>query len=177
MHRLILLALLAVPTWAIAQERATELGLGITGLGVDITGGSSLVSFQASQRYVSLGLYVSPSIAIEPATSISVLSGGGGSLAILSFALRVPVHTKPTWGRSGLYFAPGAALTILSADASGTGASASQFSIGLDVGTKISVVDAVSLKVAGSFGYGLATDTFDDVVSLGGQVGISVFFR
>ena len=67
MRRFVLAALLLVPSVSAAQERATELGLGITALGVDITGGESFFRFRASQQYVAVGLYLSPTIAIEPA--------------------------------------------------------------------------------------------------------------
>jgi hypothetical protein len=177
MRGLILAALLLVPGLSAAQEKGTELGLGITALGVDITGGETVFQFLASQRYVSVGLYVSPTIAIEPAASLNVTSGGGATIAVLAFGVGVPVHTTPNWGRQGLFFAPAAAVTIVSADALGSSASATQVSVGLDVGTKVSIVDAVSLRVAGGFAYGLANDTFDDVISLTAQLGVSVFFN
>lgn len=177
MRKLIFVALLALPaSSAFAQERATELGLGITALGISITGGENIFQFAASQQVLSLGIYTSPQVAVEPSAAINVTSGGGATIAILGLGVGVPIYSNPTWGREGFFIAPRAAVTIISADASGASETATQLSIGGDVGTKIPIVDAVSLRVAGGFTYGFENDTFDDVISLTGQLGVAVFF-
>src|SRR5438552_1174796 len=179
MRYLITLALAAAPlTGALAQQqKGTELALGITGIGVTISGGSTVFQFQVNQRLVSAAIYASPTIAIEPSAGITVASGSGSSVAIVQLGLDVPIYTRRTWGHSGLYFSPGAAVTILSADASGTGASANQFSIGLGIGDKIRLAEPVSLNFSGNFAYSFSNSTFRDAVNLNAQLGLSVFLH
>lgn len=176
MRKLIPVVLLMVPVSAFAQERATELGLGVTALSLSFTGGENIFQFEAGQQVVSLGLYTSPTIAVQPTAAINLASGGGATVAILALGVGVPIHTQPTWGREGLFFTPRGAVTVISADASGLSETATQFNLGFDVGTKIPIVDAVSLSLAGGVAYGFPNDTFDDVFALGGRFGVSVFF-
>lgn len=178
MRTLALVALLAVPcSAAVGQEKAVEMGLGITALGVNVAGGNAVLHFQANQQYVSAGLYLSPTLAIEPAVGISVTSGNGATLAVVSAGASVPIFTKATWGRSGLYFAPGVGVNIVSASGGGGSATESQFSAGLEVGTKIPVVDAVSLRLGGNVAYAFETDSFSSAFTLSAGLGVSVFFQ
>lgn len=178
MRNLSLAVLLMAPvSAAFAQERATELGLGVTVLRLSFTGGENIFQFEAGQQVLTLGLYTSPTIAVEPRAAISLTSGAGATLAILSLGVGVPIHTRPTWGREGLFFTPRGGVTVISADASGVGETATQFNLGIDVGTKIPIVDAVSLSTAGGITYGFENDTFDDVFALNARLGVSVFFQ
>jgi hypothetical protein len=169
-----IITLLATPV--AAQQRGTELSVGITGLDVDITGGQTFFQFGVRSPTVAVGLYPSPNVAIEPSLGVSVFSGGGASSSVIDFAVAVPIYASRTWGHSGFFVAPAVGVTAVSASGSGVSSSASQFSAGLGLGTKVRISNPVSLKVSAGFNYWFATSQFQDAITIGAGLGLSVFF-
>lgn len=169
-----LVTLLTSP--AVAQQRATELSVGLTGLSVDVTGGQTFFQFGIQSSTIGVAFYPAPNVAIEPSVGVSVLSGGGASISRIDFAVAVPIYASHTWGHTGFFVAPAVGVTALSAAASGIGSSASQFSAGLNLGTKIRISNPVSLRVSGGVGYAFANSQFQDEVSIAAGLGLSVFF-
>ena len=175
-HSLLCIATLLASPLA-AQGRATELGVGLSALGVDISGGQSTFIFATNQQYVAVALYPSSTVAIQPSVAVSVQSGGGTSLSVVSLGLSAPIYTQPTWGHSGLFLEPGIGVRVVSASAGGASASATQFSLGFAIGSKFKLSDPVSLSFGANIAYGLATTTLNDVVSISAQLGLSVFLK
>ena len=96
------LALGATALTAQAQEKATALTVGVLGLGYTscdgcdgvfelTTGGASSGVFTGfGGGSVAAGFYLSPGMAVEPTLALSLLSGGGETLTILSLGIAVP---------------------------------------------------------------------------------------
>ena len=178
------LALGATALTAQAQEKATEFTVGVLGLGYTscdgcdgvfelTTGGASSGVFTGfGGGSVAAGFYLSPGMAIEPTLALSLLSGGGETLTILSLGVAVPYYFDKGWGRNGMYLAP--RLTYNSA--SGGGESSSQVALGIGLGTKVPLNDMAALRLQANFDYGFEGD-FSSTTSFGAFFGLSVFLK
>ncbi len=167
-----------------AQEKATELTVGVLGLSYTTCSGCDGL-FMASTSgagnglfsglgggSVGLGLYVSPGMAIEPTLSFLTLSGGGETLTILGIGAAVPVYFAKGWGRKGTYVAPRFTYNSFS----GGGSSASQVVAGVSLGTKLPLNDMAALRLQANFDYGFEGD-FASTTAFGALVGLSVFLK
>jgi hypothetical protein len=181
------LALGAIAVTARAQEKATELTAGVLGLGYTtcdgcdglfeaVTGGPSNGAFAGlGGASIGIGFYLSPGIALEPTIAGQVLSSDGSTLTILSLGLAVPYYFDKGWGRKGVYLQPRAALNLIDGD----GDSASQFAMGLGLGTKLPLNDMAALRLQANFDYGFenADDFIASTTSFGAFFGLSVFLQ
>jgi hypothetical protein len=144
-------------------------------MNLTFSGDDPVFSINVNEPFVSLAFYTSPKVAVEPSATLSFLATDGGTVLVALLGVNVPIYSQETWGRSGFYFSPGLDIIFLGTSGGG-GNTATQLGLGMDVGTKIPVMDAVSFKVGGGAAYRLENDTFSDGLILSGLVGISVFF-
>jgi len=180
----VLVALACGTSVGAAQEKATELTVGVFGLSYTTCSGCDGL-FMASTSAagngvfsgfgggsVGVGFYVSPGMSIEPTIAFSTLSGGGSTLTIFGIGAAVPVYFAKGWGRKGTYFAPRFTYNSVS----GGGTSASQVVLGASIGTKVPVNDMAAFRVQANFDYGFEGD-FAATTAFGALLGISVFFK
>lgn len=168
------LALGATALSAQAQEKATEVTAGLLALDYSTCSGcDGLFSLTTGGAYFAVGFYLSPAMALEPTIAVSTLSQGGESATVLSLGLALPYYFNKGWGRKGPYLAPKIAYNSFSGSGS---TSASQFSAGVGLGTKVPLNDAAALRLQADFNYGFEGD-FLATTSFGASVGLSVFLK
>ena len=180
----VLLALAVGASVGAAQEKATELTAGVLGFSyttcsgcdgflVASTGGAENGIFSGfGGGGISLGLYLSPSIALEPNVSFSMLSSDGETITILGVGAAVPYYFAKGWGRKGPYLAPRVTFNSLS----GGGESLSQLAAGVALGTKVRLTDVAALRVQANFDYGFEGD-IQSTTAFGALLGLSVFLK
>ena len=161
-----------------AQERPIEIAAGLAVLGITTTGGDTFLSFNGINGVgVLVGIPVGERISVEPTFDFDFIGGAGLSFLVANLGVGLPVHFGSNGIRDGFFVRPGAGVQIVSADASGFSESVSQFAIGLDVGTKIPVLERLAVRVQGGIAYAFANDTFDDAFGVSGSVLLSFFTR
>ena len=181
MKRLVMIVVvvgLFYPRSTSAQERPVEIAAGLAGLGITSTGGETFFSFSGVNGFgVLIGIPAGERISVEPTVDFDFTGGGGVSLLAANLGVGLPVHFGSNGIRDGLFLRPVAGVRIVSADAIGRSKSASQFSIGLDIGTKIPVLERLAVRVQGGFGYAFENDTFQDAFGIRGSVLLSFFTK
>jgi hypothetical protein len=167
------LALGATALTAQAQGKATELTAGVFALGsTSCDGCDAVFSLATGGSYIAAGFYLSPSIAIEPTLSVSLLSSDGESVTAFGIGAAIPYYFRKNWGRSGPYLAPRITYTSFSCtDCDG----ASQLGVGLALGTKLPLNDLAALRMQAEFNYGFENDDFLATTNFGASFGLSVF--
>ena len=168
-----------------AQQKATELTAGVIGLShtscdgcdgilIASTGGAENGVFSGlGGGTIGVGFYLSPRLSIEPTISFSRLSTGGESLTIFGVGAAVPFYFAKGWGRKGPYLAPRGTYNSFSGD----GGSATQFTAGAAIGTKVPLNDMAALRLQASFDYGIESSDVNSTTAFGGLIGLSVFLR
>jgi hypothetical protein len=171
MTKLLAVALLGVPlATTVAQEKGTELAVGLMGIGVTRSGGHTTGQFEVGHPSVGVGFFVSPALAIQASAAIIVVAESFSSDALVQLGVAVPIYRKRTWGHTGFFVAPGAGVTVMSP-------SGGQLSVGVALGHKLSVAEAVSLSLSGRVGYAFANASYPGAITVTAQLGLSVFFR
>ena len=180
----VLLALAVGASVGAAQEKATELTAGVIGFSyttcsgcdgflVASTGGAENGVFSGfGGGTLSVGLYLSPSVALEPTASFSMLATDGETITILGIGAAVPYYFAKGWGRRGSYLAPRVTFNSLS----GGGESVTQLAAGVALGTKVRLNDGAALRVQINFDYGFEGDTQATTV-FGIFLGLSAFLK
>ena len=179
MRQLLLVSVLTMASIAngsAQEEKRTEIGLGVGAMRLNITGGDTYFNLLLNEQYVAAAFYLSPTMAIRPSVALTLQSGGGSSFKVMQLGASLPIYKLPTWGRSGIYYAPRLSVILYSADAIGSTSGASQFSLGASLGKKIPILDDVSVDISGSLDYWFSNDRLDDLFELGAHLGLSIFF-
>lgn len=177
---LAVLALSATALTAQAQEKATELTAGVMGLQYTTCSGcDGLFEAVTGGAYFSGAFYLSPGMALEPILSSSISTQGGVSLSRIGLGLGLPYYFNKGWGRKGAYLEPRIQWTSISATLCDgcDSQSASQFGLGIALGTKVPLNDAAALRVQGSFDYGFENSDFVATTAFGASLGLSVFLK
>ncbi len=155
-----------------AQAQPTLFGKPIEELRVDLVGlslGGGGTSLNAAvPGGLSLGLYLSEKLAVEPTFRLGFLSPDeGDSQVTLGAGVMVPYYFAGDRGRTGLFVAPTLSLSKVG-DAD----------LGIDFGADIGLKRALSEKTAWRLAATLRTgDSSGDEMVLGGVIGISLFLR
>lgn len=184
---LTLLALGATAPVAHAQEKATEITVGVLGLGYTscdgcdgvfelATGGANSGVFTGiGGGSLAVGFYLSPGLALEPTVAVSTISSDGETLSVFSLGIAVPYYFNKGWGRKGPYLSPRFTYNSISAE----GESASQAALGLGVGTKVPLNENAALRLQANFDYGFENqgDFIPSTTSFGAFFGLSVFLK
>lgn len=165
-----LVSLVAAPLTA--QQRRTELSLGLVGVSLDLVASQSIFQAMVQSPTVAVGFYVSPTIAIEPAIGVAIQAARGNNASFLDFSIAVPFYSDSTWGHSGYFVAPFAGVKSRSI----YGKSSSQYAVGLRMGGKLRVADQVSLKISGGVSNAFANSNYSADFALSAGLGLSVFF-
>ena len=172
MRKLVLLGLALIPVMS-ATAQGPELGLSIGTIGFTHTDGSTETNFNVGGGSVSLGLFLSSGLAIQPVAALSYFHTDGGSLTELTLGANLPIYLDHTWGHSGVFIAPGAGIRV--ADA-GDGSN-SQAYVGVSVGTKMKVSDPVSFSLGVTLNQFLSSSDNVSATQVFGFFGVSVFFK
>lgn len=167
----VLTALLAEPGVAQSVKRPLELRVQVAG----VTVGDDFTNISASlPGALAFAWYLTPRVAIEPRAgiafnSVEVTPGdkrSGGSYSLGAF---VPLYLRAEGGRSGLFIAPGIAVTDLFGDFDGPRVVQG----GLDIGLKRRMGERMATRWA----LELRDRDSDDEVTIGGSFGLSFFWR
>ncbi len=181
MKRLVMIVVvvgLFYPCSTSAQERPIEIAAGLAGLAITTTGGDMFLSFNGVNGFgVLVGIPAGERISVEPIVDFNFTGGAGVSLLVANLGVGLPVHFGSNGIRDGFFVRPGAGVQIVSADARGSRESVSQFAIGLDVGTKIPVLERLAVRVQGGIAYAFENDTVLDAFEVRGIVLLSFFTR
>lgn len=167
-----------------AQNKATELTAGVIGIShtacpASDCAGTSIVSTGGAENgifsgvggsSIGVGFYLSPRLSIEPTVSFSRVSGGGTTFTIVSVGAAVPIYFAKSWGRKGLYLAPGFTYNSIDED----GESTTQFMAGAAIGTKVRLNDMAALRLQANFDFGFPSDV-PFTTTVGALMGLSVF--
>jgi hypothetical protein len=176
MRKLAMLGLLLLPVVSVsAQSKATEVSLRIGSIGFTSGGSSNLTEIDVGNGGgVGLGIYLSPSLAIEPSLNLALMHSGGTSITTLGLGVALPIYLDKSWGHKGVYFAPAVGLRSFSYTGDPT---RTQYSIGGEVGSKIEVADPVSLRIGVTATDWLKKDNIVSSFNMTAFFGVSVFFR
>lgn len=176
MRKLAMLGLLLLPVVSMsAQSKGTEVSLKVGSIGFTSGGSSNVTAIDVGNGGgVGLGIYLSPSMAIEPSLSLSLLQSGGTSVTTVGLGLALPIYLDKSWGHKGVYFAPAVGLRSYSYTGDAT---QSQYSIGGEVGTKVQVADPVSFRFGLTVTDWLKKDNIVSSFNMTAFFGVSVFFK
>ena len=167
----VVVAPLVAPVAAQSAKRPLELRVQVAG----VTVGDDFTSVSASvPGALAFAWYLSPRVAIEPRAgitfnSVEVTPGdkrSGGSYSLGAF---VPFYLRADGGRSGLFIAPGIAVTDQFGDFEGPRAVQG----GLDIGLKRRLGERMATRWA----LEVRDRDSDDEVTFGGSFGLSFFWR
>ncbi len=155
-----------------AQAQPTLFGRPIEELRVDLAtlslGGGGTALGAAIPGSLSLGVYLSDKLAVEPAFRIGFISPEeGDSQVSLGAGVMVPYYFGGDRGRSGLFVAPSLALSKV-------GDADLALDLGADLGIKRKLSDKTAWRLAATLRTG---DSSGDEVMLGASIGISLFLK
>jgi hypothetical protein len=105
---------------------------------------------------ISVGFFLSPRVAIEPAFYIAYDQSDGAFAQHLEYSLSVPIYFRKNWGRGGFFIAPEVAVI---SNAQTGGYTETQFSYGIGVGAKVKLAGPVSLRVKAVLDHALKDTT------------------
>jgi len=186
------LAVGAMAVSAQAQEKATEITAGVAGLQYTSYDGGSTFEGATGGGYFAVGFYMSPKMAIEPTIgfnyfSISVdepFSDFNNHTSVLTVGVALPYYFNEGWGRQGPYLAPRVAYSSTSVkpcsddtDPFCDSTTASQFSLGLALGTKVPLNDMAALRIQAAYDYLFESDDLSSASQFGGSLGLSIFLK
>jgi len=166
-----ILTCVAAPAAAQDAKRPLELRVQVAG----VTVGDDFTNISASlPGALAFAWYLTPRVAIEPRAglafnSVEVTPGdkrSGGSYSLGAF---VPLYLRADGGRSGLFIAPGIAVTDLFGDFDGPRV----IQGGVDVGLKRRLGERMATRWA----LEVRDRDNDDEVTVGGSFGLSFFWR
>lgn len=165
---------------ALAQSGVTEIGFDMAFsyeteselFGISLPVGGQFETLTGPQGGVRAGFFLSDAVAIEPATSFSLLSGNDDSATAWAFATKLQYHfsTDPTQPR--MYVAVGGTFTLF--DFSSLD-SVTQFGLAGDIGVKLPINEHAGARLAASYTRGFSNDDLDSRNILAALIGISVY--
>jgi hypothetical protein len=185
------LALGATALTAQAQEKATEITAGVAALQYTDYDGGSTFEGATGGSYFAVGFYMNEGLAIEPSIAFNYFSVSvddfdtlNSHTSALTFGVAVPYYFNKGWGRKGPYLAPRVTYTSNSikpcsddADPGCDSITASQFGLGIAIGTKVPLNDAAALRLQASYQYGFENDETTNSSAFGASFGLSVFLK
>lgn len=172
MRSLAILALATVPVATVQAQQTTvtttttvstdqapsaEIGASMAAFGINHVTGSTGTSFNVGGGGVMLAFYLSDGLAIEPSARLdyvhvsSSAQDAGASATSIDFNVALPIYFDRNWGHTGFFIAPQVGLSKMPG-------SASQFSFGGGIGTKMRMSELVSFRLEGIVAHGLATN-------------------
>lgn len=165
-------AFAAVATPASAQvELGWDAALAISSIS-DCDGCDNLTTISFPTGSFRAGFFMSPTIELEPSVSLTLLSGGGETVTVISLDTDLLYHFSEDATKSRFYLAVGPGILL----ASGGGESVSAFSLGAKLGVKLPASDQLSFRVAGTYDRGFENegDGIPGTNSFGVLFGMSV---
>jgi len=173
------LVLLAPIRTASAQQGVTELGVDMAfayeteseTFGIFLPAGGTLENLVGPQGSVRAGFFLSDAVSLEPATSLSFLSGGGDTFTSWALALKLMLHLQTDPSKARPYLAAGGTLNLVD----GGGDSASQLGVVVDVGVKLPIAERIGARLAASYTHGFDNNDFASRNVLAAIFGISMY--
>ena len=172
------LLLFASAVQAIAQRGVTEIGVDMAFayetetelFGILLPAGGTVENLVGPQGAVRFGFFLSDAVSLEPATSLSLLTGDGETLTSWAFATKLLYHLQTDASRARPYLALGGTFTLVS-----NGDSSTQFGGVVDIGVKIPINERVGARLAASYTHGFENDDFYSRNVIAAVFGLSVF--
>ena len=166
---------------AMAQQGITELGVDMAAayeteseiFSIALPGGGTVETILGPQGAVRLGFFLSDAVSLEPATSLSLLSGDGETTFAWAFGTKLLYHFSVDPSKARFYTAVGGTFTLI--DLGEFVDSRTQFGASFDLGAKLPISDSVGGRIAASYTRGFGTDSFSSRNILAAIFGISVF--
>jgi hypothetical protein len=164
---------------AVAQKGVTELGVDMAVayeteseiFSIMLPGGGTTENLYGPQGAFRLGFFLSDAVSLEPATSLSLLSGDGETIWSWAFATKLLYHFTADPSVTRVYLAFGGTFTLFDfGEESNT-----QFGASLDLGAKLPISDRVGGRIAASYTRAFENDDFNTRNILAAIFGISVF--
>lgn len=149
-----------------AQGRPMEFRVDFFSL--ETSDGTTVINLEFPGSF-ALGFFLNPQFAIEPAVSFTNVSDDDIDGTIYGFGVFLPFYAKADHGKSGLFIAPGIALS----GGSGDFDSDSNVDFGVDLGFKKPIRDKISARFALTLRDG---DSYDKA-AVGGSFGLTFHWQ